>query len=217
MDQVFSTANNFNMTHEASQYKPFDSFKNLKGSEELTTQAKTLIQTVDEEILFVQEQFNRIWTMYLVVKANGDIVNLKFCRDTSDETAYQPSENDQSDDDIFEDIHYILFPAESDIVYNKNHSELSKPAQSVINKMKENPLGYIFFTGEKKEYGDVDKHGPTEYFWSLYVFIHKDDGTIIHRKFFREFNYFHDKCNMNDIPYEETDIGKELRKMKFFI
>ncbi len=219
---------------EPQEDEPVDVYDNMMGSSALTKQATAVLSSIEDEIVFVHEKYSSgdcdhdgptedFWTLYVVVVKDWVVTNLKFYRevyilqgDKDDDIAYDPEDLNQTDNDIFDNIHQQLYPS-SIVVHNTDPSKLGKSAQATIAMVKAENSGNVFFTAEEETYGDIDRYGPAEYFWTLYVFIQKDDGTIVRRKFWREFHWMHDTCSMHDVPYEECEMDREDKKKQFHL
>ncbi len=64
----------------------------------------------------------------------------------------------------------------------------------------------VFFIGEEETLED---------FYTLYIFIEKANGAIVHHKFYREFYWRQDK-QKDAVPYEETCMDANDFKNKHF-
>ncbi len=219
-----------------NDYYEEDVIENMMGSAHLTKQATDVISSIEGDIIFVHEKVSygdidedgpteTFWSLYVMVVKDFVVTKLKFYRevyvldeDNDEDIAYEPEELNKSDNKFFEATCQQLYPSENkNIVHNTDPSELTKSAQKIITSIKEENLGNVFFTAEERSYGDTDDDGPLEYFWDLYVFIQKEDNTIIRRKFFREFHWKHDNCDMDDVPYEECALTQKDEKKTYHL
>jgi hypothetical protein len=228
--------NDYVEEHDDNDYveeEPIDVYENMMGTSALSKQANTVLSSIKDKILFVHETYSlggfgrsfgseEYWTLYVVVVRDWVYTKLKFYReiffrqgDKKDEIAYDSVELSRTDNDIFEVIYDQLSSDPEVVVYNADPSQLSKSAQATIAMVKNEVSGKVFFTGEEENYGETDREGPLEYNWTLYVFIQNEDGAIVRRKFFREFDWRHDECDMDDVPYEEYIMDRKDKKKKF--
>jgi hypothetical protein len=122
-------------------------------------------------------------------------------------------ENTHSNDDYYDEAEFDY----KDTVYNTKPSDLSKPAKVTLAEVQTGleATDTIFFIGEDETFGECDNDGPLEYFFTLYIFVKKLNGNIVHYKFSREFHWRHDK-EKDAVPYEETGMGTNDFKDKHF-
>ena len=128
-------------------------------------------------------------------------------------SVYDQQENDFEDrwqEDYPEDINT------DDYIVNMDVAELSFPGKLEHDYIKEalEETDEIFFVSEKQDTGASDLLGPLEYFWTLYIFIKKADGTIVKRKFYREY-YFNPYEEMDDVFYNEIEFNDSDSRLKF--
>jgi hypothetical protein len=176
-------------------------------------------------------------TLFLIVEDDDTpFTCLKFYRevyykhgDSNSSVDYYSEEPYDEDkhmfDVILQDMHSNDYTAEEieweskDHVYNTKPSDLSKPGKAMFDEMQEGlaETDEVFFVGEYEDYGETDRDGPVEYFFTLYIFFKKADGTIVHRKFFREFNWRHDK-EMDAVPYyDDVMSDKDFQRKQFHL
>jgi hypothetical protein len=104
-----------------------------------------------------------------------------------------------------------------DHVYNTKPSDLSLPGRAMLKQFETGlaETDEVFFVGEYEDYGETDQDGPLEYFFTLDIFVKQADGTIVHRKFFREFHWLHDK-DMDAVPYDDDVMrDKDFQEKQF--
>ncbi len=221
----------------------FINIKNMLGSTQLTTFAQTVISNIEEgTVVFVYEHEgleqwessdeyiqNNYAKLYLAVKnENGTFSQYKYYRYFSNDSAQAQYYRISCGygNEIFKMIKLKLFIEEfenyhvneNDIIRNKNSDSFTDQAKAIITQFRQdNNEGEIFFTSEICEYGDIDQDGPLEYYWTLYLFFKHNDGGVSHHKFEREFNWHHDKVDMDDVPYEESTVSCRDFYQKCFV
>jgi hypothetical protein len=182
------------------------------------------------------------YTLFLIVEEDDEEtcsfapIPLKFCRevfykqgDSNASVDYQSEELYDEDKHLFDAILHDMHSNDYDYteeeiawnskdhVYNTQPSDLSKQGKKTLKKFKAGlaETDEVIFIGEDETYGECDKDGPLEYFFTLYIFVKKEDGTVVHHKFYREFHWYHDK-EMDAVPYEDDVMrDKDYQEKQF--
>jgi hypothetical protein len=107
-----------------------------------------------------------------------------------------------------------------DPVYNTEPSYLSIQAKAVLDELQEGleETDTFLFIGEDQSYGDCERDGSLEFYFSLYIFVKKTDGSIVHHKFYREYNVNDGKYEDEDeVPYEDAVMSEDDFQRKYFV
>ncbi len=202
--------------------------KNM-SQETITSQAKEIIGELDENShpVFCHEQYSfgdcdeygpteHFWTLYIITENFKDGIKYhKFYRevyemqgDIDDEIKYESFPLTDKENKILDD-NYNQYYELYNVVYNCS-KYLNSQAEKIISSIKEK----IIFISEGAEEGDITNYGPREYYWTLYVFTCNHDGTINHRKFYREVYY---PDNEEKVEYEEILLSPSDFQKKFIL
>ena len=105
---------------------------------------------------------------------------------------------------------------ERDIIENMNYSSLTTQAKNIIDSITDE----IVFKYEEYNWdGKVDMYGPFNHFWTLFVFVKKQDemGTIEHLKFYREVYEKHGDIDEHIQYTPEQMYNSDYNKFEKFI
>jgi hypothetical protein len=207
------------------------------GMDQLSEKAKAIISSIGKMVVFANELHSygdcdnegplEIFNTLFLIAQEEDMTftRFKFFREiyyihgeSEDSVDYQPDEPNYKDhhmfDAIMNDMHSNDYETEFDDwkepVHNIKPSNLSKPGKAVFDKIQEGltETDKVFFIGENETNGKYDREGPLEEFYTLYIFVIKADGSIVHHKFYREFFWRHDK-EKDAVPYEESSMSRD--------
>jgi hypothetical protein len=241
MNNNDSTTNTISIYQNIEEYKEFMSpndpnyckkFLDNMSLDELTPQARKVIETFDDytNLEFCTEEYSygdcddygpteHIWTLYVITENYKDGIKFhKYYRevfivqgDKNDDIEYKL---DSMTDDEKQNIskNWIQsYPSDlHNVVYNCRNC-LNTQAEKIVSSIEEE----VIFVSEDSVWGDCDKEGPREFFWTLYVLTRNDDGTIKHRKYYREVYVFND--DDEDVEYFEISFSPNDYLKKFIL
>jgi hypothetical protein len=205
--------------------------------DQLSEKAKAVIRKIGKCLLFANESRTfgdgdedgptEIYYKLLLI-ADGGFIPFKFTRevfykhgDTNANVDYEPEELYQEDRDMLEAIHLDMYSNDyteeeiawesKDHVYNIDPSYLTKPGKKMLQKFQAGleETDNIIFIGETSVSSFGGKSKSVEHFFSLFIFVRKADGRVIHHKFFRDFFDNGDEYT-NSTPYEEENVFSDI-------
>jgi len=156
------------------------------------------------------------WTLYIITdNFNEGYKYHKFYREVHELQGDIYNELNYKIASLTEEENKILDYANSqpyelyNVVYNDS-KYISKQADATIMTIKEE----IIFVNESCEWGECDDNGPREEFYTLYIFTRNQDGTINHRKYYREVYLEDDK---EKVIYDEIKLCHADYEKKFIL
>ena len=213
-----------------------------KANELIASIGKTIVfanetyHDADNDLEGSKESYYMLYVIFYEETDEMTFSRLKFSRkayshgSSKDSINYCQEKTSEADDHLFDAMLHFIHSNDEDEneneeycnkepIYNTEPSYLSIPGKTTLAKLQEGleETDKIIFIGENYEYGDCDRHyGPLETYISLYIFVKKTDGTIIHHKFYREY-HIDDGDDDDDVPYEDAAMHHYDFERKYFV